>query len=204
MADNKHVAFTSPAGLAVFPWITAPDIKFTATGKYHTGLAVPPEDGEEFITFLETVRDDFIATLSAAKRQALNPVPVYQDELSRPVFPEDATPEQIAEIKHNFLPEPTGNVLFKFNLRAQVDLPDGKSFTQAPIVVSAETDEPVEGAVFDGSIIRVRGQVVPYTNTAAGTVGVTLRMRAVQVIEQVGGSSDGGGSGSTFWTEFDS
>ncbi len=53
--------------------------------------------------------------------------------------------------------------------------------------------------VYGGSIIRVRGQIVPYTSAAAGICGITLRMKAVQVIDLVTGS----GEGSAFWTDFD-
>lgn len=196
----KYEAFTSPIGEAVFPWISDADTAFEADGVYHTQLACEPDTAVEFIDQLERVRNEFIATLPKASQQALNPVPVYTDELTRPEFPENATQEEKDEIKHNFVPEPTGRILFKFKLKKKVNLKDGESFTQSPTIVQADSDEPFEGNVFAGSLIRVRGPIVPYSNKAAGNVGVTLRMKAVQVIEAVSG--DGGGAG--FWTEFPS
>jgi hypothetical protein len=50
-----------------------------------------------------------------------------------------------------------------------------------------------------GSVIRIKGQIAPYTNAMSKSAGITLRMKAVQVIERVGG----GDGNSSFWTDFD-
>lgn len=199
MTDKKprYEAFTSPVGEAVFPWITKADTEFDPSGTYRTDLSVPFSDAQDFIAKLEQVRSDFIQTLPVNKQKSLTPIAVYREELTRPEYPEGATPEQKREIRDSWEGEPTGNVLFRFKLKAHVDTEDG-GFDQAPAVVHAATGEKVEEPVYTGSVVRIRGQVVPYTNNAAGTVGVTLRMKAVQVIELVSGSGDGG-----FWTNFD-
>jgi hypothetical protein len=201
MSDKKPMydAFTSPAGEAVFPWITRADTTYDATGLYHCDLSVPFELAQDFIAKLESTRDAFIATLPVAKQQALAPRAVYKEELTRPEYPEDASDADKQAIRDAWVGEPTGNVLFKFKLKAKVQPKDGDGWTQKPVVVAADTGEAVESPVFGGSIIRVRGQIVPYTNDAAQAVGVTLRMKAVQVIELVTGD----GSGSGFWTDFD-
>ncbi len=82
-------------------------------------------------------------------------------------------------------------------LKKLVKTADGTTFEQAPIVVDVN-GERVEKPVYSDSIIKVKGQIVPYTNAAAGIVGVTLRMKSVQVLDLVTGE---GGSG--FWTDFD-
>lgn len=199
MTDNKkprYEAFTSPVGEAVFPWITKADTEFDASGVFRTDLSVPFDAAQDFIAKLEKVRTDFIQTLPIGKQSALIARPVYREELSRPVYPEDATDEQKKAIRDSWVGEPTGNVLFRFKLKAHVDTEDG-GFDQAPVVVMAASGERVESPVYDGSMIRIRGQIVPYTNAAAGMVGITLRMKAVQVIELVSSSGDGG-----FWTDF--
>lgn len=200
MADKKLLeAFTSPAGEAVYPWITRADTTYDATGLYHCDLSVPFELAQNFIAKLEKARDSFIATLPVAKQQSLAPRAVYKEELTRPEYPEGATDEEKQAIRDAWAGEPTGNVIFRCKLKAQVTPKDGDAFTQKPIVVTADTGEAVESPVFGGSIVRVRGQIVPYTNDAAQSVGITLRMKAVQVIELVTGDSSGGG----FWTDFD-
>lgn len=198
--DNKPklIAFTSPAGEAVNAWITKPDTKFNAAGDYKLDLSVPFEEAQDMIALLETARADFIQTLPINKQKSLSPQFVYKEEYTRPEYPKDSTPEQRKEIRDAWEGELTGNVLFRMKLKAKVTTKDGETFEQAPVVIHADTGAAVEGAVYSGSIVRVKGQVVPYTNAAAGTVGITLRPKAVQVIEQVSGGGDG-----SFWTTFD-
>lgn len=197
MDKPKYEAFTTPAGEAVFPWITKADTEHDANGVYHVDLSVPAEEAQDFIAKLERIRDEFVATLPVAKQNALAKKPVYFDELTRPEYPEGASKEEKAAIRNAWEGEPTGNVIFRIKMKAKVTTADGTTFEQSPVVVSADTGEKVEQPVYGGSIIRVRGQVVPYTNAAAGIAGVTLRMKAVQVIELVTG-----GGGDSFWTEF--
>jgi hypothetical protein len=199
MADRLQLeTFQSPYGEAVFPWLTKADTKHDASGVFHTDLALPPELAEDFIAKLERIRDEFAATLPVAKQQALVARPVYTLQMTRPEFPEDATDEQKNAIKLAHVPEPTGNVLFRFKLKAHVVPKNGDAFDQKPVVVMADTGEACDEPVYGGSIIRVRGQVVPYTNDSAGNYGVTLRLKAVQVAELVTGSGDS----NTHWTDF--
>lgn len=198
MDRPKYEAFTTPAGEAVFPWITKADTEHDAAGVYHVDLSIPAEEAQDFIAKLERVRDQFIATLPVAKQNALHAKPVYLDELTRPEYPEGASKEERAAIRNAWEGEPTGNVIFRIKMKAKVTTQDGTTFEQSPVVVDAATGEKIEQPVYGGSIIRVRGQIVPYTNAAAGIVGVTLRMKAVQVIELVSG-----GGGDSFWTDFE-
>lgn len=198
MDKPKYEAFTTPAGEAVFPWITKADTEHDANGVYHVDLSVPAEEAQEFIAKLERVRDEFIATLPTAKQKSLNKKPVYMDELTRPEYPENASKEEKRAIREAWEGEPTGNVIFRIKQKAKVTLQDGTSFEQAPVVVMADTGERCEQPVYNGSTIRVRGQIVPYTNAAAAIVGVTLRMKAVQVIDLVTGGGDG-----SYWTDFE-
>lgn len=199
MSDKpKYVAFTTPAGEAVNPWITKPDTLFNANGEFKVDLSVPFEEAQSLIAQLEQTRNDFIQTLPIAKQKALTAVPVCRDEYTRPKYPENSTKEERAAIRDAWEGDLTGNVLFRIKMKAKVTTGEGETFTQQPVVVHADTGAAVEGAVFGGSIIRVKGQIVPYTNSAAGTVGITLRMKAVQVIEQVSGGGDG-----SFWSDFD-
>lgn len=198
MATRTYETFVTPAGEAVFPWVTKADTQHDAAGIYHVDLSVPFEAAQDFIAKLERVRDEFVTTLPAAKQKSLIPRPVYIDELTRPDYPEDATDEERAAIREAWEGEPTGNVIFRCKMKAKFSNAEGEVFEQSPIVVHADTGERVTEPVYGGSIMKVKGQIVPYTNAASGMVGVTLRMKAVQVIELVSG---GGGTG--YWTDFD-
>lgn len=201
MADKKYLeTFTSPAGEAVFPWVTKADVKHDASGVYHTDLSMPPELAADFIEKLEGVRAKFAEEeLSVAQKQSLVARPVFRDEYTYPEYPDGASDEEKAAIKKAFVPEPTGNILFRFKMKAKVFPKNGEPFEQAPVVVMADTGEKCEEPVYTGSILRVRGQIVPYSNAAAGAYGVTLRMKAVQVIELVTGE----GQSASHWTDFD-
>ncbi len=201
MSDRPMLqAFLSPVGEAVFPWITRADTEHDASGVFHTDLSVEFEAAQDFIATLEKARDDFIQTLPINKQKTLAPKAVYFDELTRPEYPEDATKEDKKAIRDAWEGEPTGNVIFRFKLKNNVTTQDGTTFTQSPVVVDDNTGEDVEGAVFGGSILRIKGQIVPYTNAAAGIVGVTLRLKAAFIVEQVGGSE---GGDSDFWRSKD-
>jgi hypothetical protein len=195
MSDKpKLTAFTSPEGEAVFPWLTKPDTQFGGAGIYKVDLSVPFEKAQGFIAKLQKVRDDFIQTLPLSKQSALTPRPVYFEELTRPVYPENAAPEEKEVIRNEWVGEPTGNVIFRMKLKAHVDTDDG-GWDQAPVILSAATGEKITDNIYSGSVIKCRGQIVPYTNAASGVVGVTLRLKAVQVRELVSG-------GGSFWTDF--
>ena len=74
----------------------------------------------------------------------------------------------------------------------------GEVIEQQPVVVAADTGERITDNVWGGSVIRVKGQIIPYVNNAGMYAGLSLRMKAVQVIELV----SGGGGSSAFWTDF--
>ena len=195
----KYQAFISPPGLAVFPWLSEPDVRHVKTGVFKVDVSVPEAEAAESIAKLEAIRDEFISTLPAAKQKALTPVPVFKIELTHPTYPEEATEEEKQAIRDAFVGEPTGNVLFRFKMNKLVTPQDSDPFEQAPVLVSAETGAEVTDPIYAGSLIRAKGQVVPYTAAASGTVGVTLRLKSVQVIDLVTGNG-----GSAFWTDFDS
>lgn len=199
MADKPmYEVFTTPIGEAVFPWLTKPDTRFNKDGVYHVDISVPFELAQDCIARLEKVRDDFIATLPVAKQRALAPRPVYIEELTRPVREEGMSDEQWEEVKFNFVGEPTGNVIFRCKLKALVRPQDGEAWVQKPTVITADTGEAITDPVYHGSILRARGQIVPYTNDSNATAGITLRLRAVQVHELV----TGGGDGAAFFADF--
>jgi len=82
--SNKYEAFTTPAGEAVFPWISKADTEHDANGVYHVDLSVPAEEAQDFIAKLERIRAEFVATLPTVKQKSLALKPVYMEELTRP------------------------------------------------------------------------------------------------------------------------
>ncbi len=182
MSDKPNFeVFTTPVGELVYPWVSRPDVRYDPDGVFQTKLLLPFEGAQELIAKLEGVRSDFVATLDVAKQKTYNVAPVFEDELD-----EEG--------------EETGNVLIKVKLKALVTPREGDPFTQAPVIINAEDGSKVEEPVYGGTMAKLKGQIVPYTNAASKLAGVTLRLRAVQVHELVTGTGSGGGA---FWSDFD-
>ena len=65
----------------MYPWLGKADTKHDASGVFHTDLSMPPELAQEFIAKLEQVRENFLNTLAAAQQIALQPRPVFTEEV---------------------------------------------------------------------------------------------------------------------------
>ena len=179
--DNKkarYEVFTTPVGLLEFPWITRADTRYDNDGVYQTKIVLPFEDAraQELIATLSKVRDDFIATLDTVKQQTYRRADVYEEETNE---------EGVA----------TGNIKIKAKLKAVVKPREGDPFIQAPTVVYTD-DEDAGKPVYAGTLAKLKGQIVPYTNAANKVAGVTLRLRSVQVHELVTGDSG------AYWNDF--
>lgn len=182
MSDKPNFdVFTTPVGELVYPWITKADTRYDPEGVFQTKLLMPLPNAQDLIAKLEKALHDFIATLDTTKQQTYRVNDVFEEERS-----EDG--------------ELTGNVLFKVKLKAHVTPREGDAFSQQPVVVMADDGSAVTSPVYGGTMAKLKGQIVPYTNAAQKVAGVTLRLRAVQVHELVSGTSDGG----AFWSDFGS
>jgi len=173
---SKHY-FTTPFGEAIYPWLSQPDTAFDKAGVFHLKIKVPLEEAGEFIDQLRTVRDNFIAEQDAAKQKNWNVAEVYEEE-----YDEEGNP--------------TGNVIFKTKCRANVTYKDKNTgedvtFQQKPKVVDMD-ENTVGESVWGGSVVRAQGVINPYAMASSKTLGVSLRLSAVQVKELVTGTGSGG------------
>ena len=88
--------------------------------------------------------------------------------------------------------EETGAVSVRFKLKAKVTPKNGDPFEQRPAIFDAK-GKPITGdaKVGGGSKVKVAYELIPYYTAIAGA-GISLRMKAVQVIdlkEYSGGAS---------------
>lgn len=171
--------FTTPVGELVYPWLSRADTRYEPEGIFQTKLLLPFDGAQELIARLEGVRSDFIQTLDVKDQKKLEPADVWEYE-------QDESGDD------------TGNVLLRFKLKQRITPKSGDPFTQAPVLVDAATGEAITQPIYGGTMARLKGQIVPYTNAASKSVGVTLRLRAVQVHELVSGSGEAG----AFWSDF--
>ena len=168
---KRHHRFTTPVGTALWPHLNEPDTKFDKDGNYSVNLVVTKPQAMEISEKLTEILEEFIASgESKSKKKAKLPIKEDTDQEG----------------------QSTGNYQIKFKLRA-VGQSRGERWEQRPALFDSQ-GQPLSEVIGSGSKIKVGAEVVPYSTAMAGT-GVSLRLKAVQVIElQSQTSSDTFGS----------
>ena len=164
---KRYLRFTTPVGTALWPHLNEPDTKFDKDGSYSVNLVLDKEQTENIKEKLAGVLEEFIAS-GESKTKKKAPLPIKEDK------DQDG--------------KPTGNYQIKFKLRA-VGQSRGERWEQRPALFDSQL-QPCTDVIGNGSRIKVGAEVVPYSTAMAGT-GISLRLKAVQVIEL---SSSGGAS----------
>ena len=161
MSEKKKAErFVSPKGIASYPYLTNPDTKFNPDGEYKVSLIVAGDDASKAIDFLTEKHNASVAQAkkeNAGKRVKEGELPCIEND--------------------------DGTVTFKFKMKAKVTPKKGDPFEQKPALFDAK-GKPLTGEtkVGGGSTIKVSYEVVPYYTAIAGA-GVSLRLKAVQIIE---------------------
>ena len=152
------VRITTPAGIAVYPKIEKPDTKFNADGVYSIDLDLSGAEAQELIGKLTKVADDAYAAECKSKGKK---------QLKRSDMPWKETED--------------GKTRFKFKLKAKGGTGE-KQWDQKPALFDAKGNPVKDLNVGSGSTVKVAFDVVPYFTAMVGQ-GISLRLRAVQVIE---------------------
>lgn len=177
MSDKKKAPrFVSPKGAASYPYLTKPDTKFNPDGDYKVNLIVQAEDAAQAIELLTKEHEASVAKAKAENKG-----------------------KRVKEGELPFIENDDGTVTFKFKLKAKVTPKKGDPFEQKPALFDAKgkplTGEPKIGG---GSTIKVSYEIIPYFTAIAGA-GVSLRLKAVQILELKefggGGNAEGYGFG---------
>lgn len=173
---NRNPRYVTDVGVAIYPYLTKPDTKFNADGEYKVKLRLKPDS---------TIRD--------AKGKEVADVQSFIDDMMIKAV-EKAKQENKGRIKEGEPPytidDETGDLLVNFKLKAQVKPKDGEPFSQKPALFDAKGKPITPESIWGGSKIKVSFEVVPFYTKMAGA-GVTLRLKAVQVLELVTGGSGG-------------
>jgi len=159
MAQAPNV-FTTPKGIAQYPWLSKPDTKFNEEGEYKFNLILTKKEAAPVI---EQINAAFAENFKVQEKEHGKDIktanPPYMDEL------DDDN-------------KPTGNVIIKFKSKA----------LYAPAIFDAKGNVMKDSNIWGGSEIRVNGSIAPYYVKLIGA-GVALRLRAVQVIQYVEGGT---------------
>ncbi len=159
------------AGTAMWAKVTEPDTKFNPDGEYSVNLQMPVAESVEMCEQLEQIvqaKFDEAIEKDPRLKNTLTTQPVCQ-----PVYDRDTGDD-------------TGNVEFKFKLKAKVRKRDGTYYEQVPAVFDAKV-KPMDKNVLigNGSKVKVAFEPVPYVMPSTKKVGVSLRLKAVQVIDLI-------------------
>jgi len=152
---------------AVYPHLIKPDVRFNELGEYKVTLKVAKQDASEMVKEIDKSIEDSLAKAekdNKGKSVKSAPKP-YKEE--------------------------SGNVFFKFKMKASgVNKKTQEKFTQRPQLLDSKKNPIAPNtSIWGGSIMKVAYQPVPYFTPMLGA-GVSLRLKAVQVIKLVEGKSD--------------
>lgn len=166
----KAPLYITPVGTANYPWITKPDTKFNADGEYSIAL---------------TLRDDD-AAISTLLNEAL--------EKSVEKAKEENKGKKIKSADSPVVENEDGSITLKFKLKAKVTPKNGEPFEQRPALFDAK-NKPLgkDIKIGGGSKVKVAYEIIPFYTALVGA-GVSLRLKAVQVIDLVEYSGGDGGS----------
>lgn len=176
MSKAKNPRYVTPAGIAQYPYLSKPDTKFNPDGEYKLKLEIPGDQAQDIVTFLDEQHE---AAQAKAKKE--NP--------GKKIKPGNSPYE---------IDEDSGKVVVNFKLKAKVTPKNGDPFEQRPAIFDAKGKPLQDVNVGGGSKVKVAYELVHYYTAIAGA-GVSLRLKAVQVIDlkefSGGASAEGYGFG---------
>lgn len=171
----KGQRVTSPRGKALWCKIDKPDRTFNAKGTYSVDLVLDPDESttQDFIEKLEALRDTALQQANTkTKGKKYSARPVYKEEYDR-----DG--------------EETGMLVFKFKLNNVDDKKPGQNKVKLVGPKASKGEIPMVD-IGNGSTIRCVAFANPYAMASDKTVGISLILEKVQLIELVtfGGDDD--------------
>lgn len=186
---NKKITHISPIGTARYPYLNEPDYGTDdypiPEGKYKVALVMSREEAEEFV---EKQLKPYLKEAEKLGKEGfakLNPA-------AKKKFGAPSLKEPFTEIYDKETEEPTGEVEFRFNMKASgVSKKTGKEWTRRPGLFDAK-GKPIDFTkvkVYGGSIVKVAFTVGAWFNNTNGEYGITCYLEAVQVLELRSGNS---------------
>lgn len=165
--------FTTPRGVLAYPYLIKPDTKFNAKGVYTTKLR-----------------------LSGAGGQALaKQVAELMKEAHDAAVKEQAEKGKKGKVKQADAPfkfdEETGEYEFSFKMVASGVKKDGTEYTQRPALFDAAAKPITQDIkIGGGTEAKVSFEAFPFFTKLVGA-GVSLRLKAVQILKLVEWGGDG-------------
>ena len=158
-------------GTALWAKVFEPDTKFNPLGDYAINLHLPEAKAVEMSEKLDALVQAKFATAIKEDPRLKNTLSTHP--VSQPVYDRETGDD-------------TGNVEFRFKLKAKVQKRDGTYYEQRPAVLDAKKT-PIDSSTLigNGSRVKVAFEPIPYVMQSTKRVGVSLRLKAVQVLDLV-------------------
>ena len=174
MAKNYKVF----EGKAMWAKVLEANTKFVPEGEYSIDVLIPEEKAEELCEYLESIVD--------AKLQ--------EEVKANPKKAAGLSTRSVRVTNYDQDGNETGELMFRAKLKAKITTRDGRVFEQKPLVVDAKRN-PLDAdmAIGNGSTVKVAVEPYAYVMASTKQVGVTLRLKGVQVIDLVEYGNKGGG-----------
>jgi len=177
MPKQNYTRMVTPTGVAQYAWLIKPDTRFDAVGHYKTNLILSREDAANAMQMVDKAMTE---SLTLAKENA------------KGKKIKEGSPPYMEELDDNG--EPTGNIIFKFKTKAEIISKDGSVIPNKVAIFDSQGTPMTDTDVWSGSELKVSADIVPYYTAIVGA-GVSLRLRAVQVIKLVQGGDGATGYG---------
>lgn len=168
--DIKPLFVTTPAGTAQYPRLNSPDTRFDEDGVYKVNLLLEGDEGKELLEKLTAFRKEAVQRLHTGKTKPRLAMEPWEEEVD-----EDTG-------------EATGRIIFKCKQKAVYKDASGQTAERKVQLIGADA-QPTDEQVGGGSIIKCALMVTAWNVPALG-IGVSLKLRAVQVLKANSYSGD--------------
>lgn len=183
---QKRDQFTTPRGVAKFPYLTEPDTKYNADGVYRVALVLEGEDAAKLKKMVDEARK--AAYLEHTQEQQAKAPKGKKLKL----VAADPPYKAVTDDEGN---EVSGKLEFRFKQNATAkSKAKGKTYTFTIPIFDAK-GKPLKGvSVYGGTEMKVAFEFNPFYTAKVGS-GIGLRLKAVQILKLVSGS---GGSAENY------
>jgi len=171
----EKLRLTTPKASFKYPKLIEPETKFNPEGDYKVAAVIPAEDAQQLADQLDNLFEQHKASLKAQapsqRFKVVEPSYGFEEIDGKPVF------------------------VISTKMKAKGVSRDGRAWTSAPALFDASgspvKDREALRGMWSGTTGRVSFEACPFYNPALGA-GITLRLKAVQIIDLVesGGSAD--------------
>ena len=163
----KQENIVTPQGVLVYPHLNKADTKFDKNGVFKSGLRLEKDSSENLIKQIDEAIELNAANETEKRKKSVKVAP--------PPYSEDEE----------------GNIVFNFKLKASGVRANGVQWSQKPVLYDSKGNvfDPKDKIVWGGTTAKIAFQIAPYHVGSIGA-GVSLRLKAVQILNLVTGGND--------------